>query len=93
MELSSLENQQLISSLTIADLEVIVTQIVQKVISQEKESLISNEYKQKIPFDSTATPFWQMVVDNSSKIPEEIWDSIPNDASENLDSYLYGTKI
>ncbi len=80
MEIPSLNNQQLISSLTVEELEVIVTQIVQKVISKQQESLIPDEYKQEIPFDSKVTPFWQVVVDNSSKISEEIWDSIPSDA-------------
>lgn len=92
METPSLDNQQLISSMTVGELEVIVTQIVQKVISKQQESLIPDEYKQEIPFDSKATPFWQVVVDNSSKISEEIWDSIPSDASEKIDVYLYGTK-
>jgi hypothetical protein len=92
MEISSLNNKQVISSLTVEQLEVIVTQIVQKVISKQQESLIPDEYKQEIPFDSNATPFWQVVVDNSSKIPETIWDSIPSDASEKIDVYLYGTK-
>jgi hypothetical protein len=92
MEISSLNNQQVLSSLTVGELEVIVTQIVQKVISKQQESLIPDEYKQEIPFDSKAIPFWQVVVDNYSKIPEEIWDSIPSDASEKIDLYLYGTK-
>ncbi|MEE3717718.1 hypothetical protein V2H45_13335 [Tumidithrix elongata RA019] len=88
MEISRLDKQEIISTLTFADLEVIVTQIVQRIISQEAASLIPNKYRQEIPFNSTATPFWQIIVENSSKVPEEIWDSIPSNASENLDAYL-----
>jgi hypothetical protein len=88
IEISSLDKQEVISALTFADLEAIVTAIVQGMISQETASLIPNKYRQEIPFDSTATPFWQIVVENSNKVPEEIWDSIPSDASENLDVYL-----
>ncbi|CAN1211957.1 hypothetical protein TUMEXPCC7403_17255 [Tumidithrix helvetica PCC 7403] len=88
MEISSLDKQEIISALTFADLEAIASQIVQRIISQEAASLIPNQYRQEIPFDSAATPFWQIVMENSSKVPEKIWGGIPSDASENLDAYL-----
>ncbi len=90
MEILSLEKHQVISSLTLAELEVVVTQLVQRVLSTERESFMPIQCKQEVPFDSTATPFWQIVLDNSNQVSEEIWDSIPEDASENLDAYLYG---
>ena len=83
--MSTLENEQYVSDLTMAELENIVTQIVQRVVSKEEEELIPDEYKRKTPFNANATSFWQVVVENSHKIPEEIWDSIPSDASENFD--------
>lgn len=90
--MSTLENEQVVSCLTMAELENIVTQIVQKVIFKQKEGLIPDEYKQEIPFNAHVTPFWQVVVSNSSKISEEIWNGVPSDASENIDLYLYGHK-
>jgi len=84
MEISNFEKQQVLKTLTRAELEDIITQIVQKVISRDKKKLIPDEYKQDTPFDSKATPFWQIIVEDSHKIPEEIWSSIPNDASENI---------
>jgi len=78
MKISNFEKEQVLNSITREELEDIITQIVQKVISRDKKKLIPDEYKH--PFDSKATPFWQIVVEDSHKIPEEIWSSIPNDA-------------
>ena len=36
------------------------------------------------------TPLWRMIVDLGAQIPDEEWAKIPNDASINLDRYLYG---
>jgi hypothetical protein len=77
------ENQPAMNSLTMADLEAIVTRIARKVISQQQEGLVPDDYKREIPFDTTATSFCQSVVESSSRIPDEIWDTVPSDASEN----------
>ncbi len=34
-------------------------------------------------------PFWRMVVELGAQIPDEEWAKIPDDASINLDRYLY----
>ncbi len=47
------------------------------------------ENLQEQPSDNQI-PFWQMVVDLGAQIPDEEWAKIPDDASVNLDRYLYG---
>lgn len=35
-------------------------------------------------------PLWQAFQQIASDVPDEVWDKIPSDSSENLDKYLYG---
>ncbi|MEW6237029.1 MAG: hypothetical protein AB1656_16720 [Candidatus Omnitrophota bacterium] len=44
------------------------------------------------PFDPTARPIWEQVIELGESVPEEEWDRIPTDLSKNLDHYLYGAK-
>lgn len=41
-------------------------------------------------FDESAPPIWETVEALGKEIPEEEWARLPNDASINLDHYLYG---
>jgi hypothetical protein len=41
-------------------------------------------------FDENAPPIWETVEALGKEIPEEEWAKLPNDASINLDQYLYG---
>ena len=36
-------------------------------------------------------PAWQKVLKNMENVPDEVFDRIPIDSSEQLDHYLYGT--
>jgi hypothetical protein len=36
------------------------------------------------PFDETASPFWQIVTESADNIPDDLWETIPEDASENF---------
>ncbi len=36
-------------------------------------------------------PIWEVFQEISSSIPEEEWDKLPTDSSEQLDHYVYGT--
>ena len=43
------------------------------------------------PAASEPVPAWQRVLDNMKAVPDEVFDRIPADSSEQLDHYLYGT--
>jgi putative addiction module CopG family antidote len=43
------------------------------------------------PAASEPVPAWQRVLDNMKVVPDEVFDRIPADSSEQLDHYLYGT--
>src|SRR5260370_23929307 len=38
-----------------------------------------------------AVPAWKRVLDIMGKVPDEVFDRIPADSSEQLDHYVYGT--
>ncbi len=38
-----------------------------------------------------AVPVWKRVLDNMQAVPDEVFERIPADSSEQLDHYLYGT--
>lgn len=44
-----------------------------------------------IPYDETARPIEEILIELASEIPAEEWKKIPSDASYNLDHYLYGS--
>lgn len=44
-----------------------------------------------LPFDRSARPIGQILEEMAKKVPKEEWDKIPNDLTDNLDHYLYGT--
>jgi Arc/MetJ-type ribon-helix-helix transcriptional regulator len=41
--------------------------------------------------DPAHEPIWEKILEISASIPDEVWDQIPADSSEQLDHYLYGT--
>ncbi|TET24031.1 MAG: hypothetical protein E3J71_00290 [Candidatus Stahlbacteria bacterium] len=45
----------------------------------------------EIPFDETARPIEDILMELASEVPEEEWDKLPKDGAKNLDHYLYGT--
>jgi Arc/MetJ-type ribon-helix-helix transcriptional regulator len=43
------------------------------------------------PNDSTEKPIWQEILDMTADVPDDEWDKLPTDLSEQHDHYLYGT--
>jgi hypothetical protein len=41
------------------------------------------------PFDETAVPLSEIVAALAAEVPDEIWATVPEDASEQVDRYLY----
>jgi predicted DNA-binding antitoxin AbrB/MazE fold protein len=42
-------------------------------------------------FDPRARPLEEIIAEIAAKVPPEAWDTLPDDLSDNLDHYLYGT--
>jgi len=53
----------------------------QREILEQAQSLVKADIKQTI---------WQRIRAHAEKIPDEVWDRMPSDGSENHDHYLYG---
>ncbi len=43
------------------------------------------------PVAATSLPAWRRVLDHMNAVPDEVFDRIPADSSEQLDHYIYGT--
>ena len=46
---------------------------------------------QSEPVTVEPVPAWKRVLDNMQAVPDEVFERIPADSSEQLDHYLYGT--
>ena len=45
----------------------------------------------EVPFDRTARPIEDVVAELAAQVPQAEWDRLPDDLTDNLDHYLYGT--
>jgi hypothetical protein len=44
-----------------------------------------------VPYDPSARPIWEEVMELGASIPDEEWAKVPTDLAKNLDHYLYGS--
>lgn len=85
-----------IASMTIANLTELIDDRVQKVIQKQQKGdpflggLVKEEILNK-PYNDEVRPFWEIALEISNSIPDEVWAEVPKDASMNVDHYLYGT--
>jgi Arc/MetJ-type ribon-helix-helix transcriptional regulator len=40
----------------------------------------------------THKPIWERILERSAAIPQEVWEKMPADSSEQLDHYIYGVR-
>ncbi|MFQ6096104.1 MAG: hypothetical protein ACE5O2_00125 [Armatimonadota bacterium] len=45
----------------------------------------------EVPFDPSARPIEEVLAELAAEVPQEEWDSLPRDLTDNLDHYVYGT--
>lgn len=45
----------------------------------------------EVPYDATAPPIEDVLTELAAEIPQENWDRLPPDLTDNLDHHLYGT--
>ena len=103
MSITSFDPNKSVASLTIAELEAFIKEIIQKsdVASAtlrertEESSIIPSHImlEADAPFDETAVPLSEIVAALAAEVPDEIWATVPKDASEQVDRYLYGNPI
>jgi Arc/MetJ-type ribon-helix-helix transcriptional regulator len=41
--------------------------------------------------DAARKPVWERALDLTADVPDEVWDGLPTDLSEQHDHYIYGT--
>lgn len=49
------------------------------------------ERAREIPYDESARHIADVLRDMAQTVPQEEWDKLPRDLTDNLDHYLYGT--
>ena len=54
----------------------------------ERERVESDRAEPSVP---GPMPVWERVLENMRHVPDEVFDRIPADSSEQLDHYVYGT--
>jgi len=59
-----------------------------KVLPPEKQQEILHQIE--ILEQKTEPTIWQKIRARSKKIPDEVWEEMPRDGSEQHDHYLYG---
>jgi hypothetical protein len=55
-------------------------------MTDEKKGLVG-----VAPIDRTARPIEEIIAELAAQVPQAEWDRLPDDLTDNLDHYLYGT--
>ena len=58
-----------------------------RLLQQRDQEEEADQSKESV---TEAMPAWKRVIENMSEVPDEVFDRIPADSSEQLDHYLYG---
>ncbi len=70
--------------------ETIFERVKNLPIEKQKEILHQIESIEIVEKETPPT-IWQKIRARSEKIPDEVWEEMPKDGSEQHDHYLYGT--
>ncbi len=62
---------------------------VVKILPEDKQRQILKQ-AEELAKGETKPTIWERIRAHSENIPNEEWEKMPTDASENLDHYLYG---
>jgi len=78
-----------VASLTMAELVAFIQETIAQTIHTDSPTLMNSKVDLSSPFDQFAQPFWEIVAEEMADLPDEVWADIPEDASEQVDRYLY----
>ena len=82
MSVTFFEPNRSVASLTMAELEAFIKQTIEQSDRARESSIIPSEIILDAPFDETAVPFWEITAALAADVPDEIWATVPEDASE-----------
>ncbi len=75
-------------------MQIVEEQIVNKIRTlsdKEREDVL--HYVDRVLSNHTPEPtLAEKLIALSSKVPDEVWDTVPTDGSEQHDHYIYGTR-
>ena len=83
MTIAGFNPERSIATLTVGELE----QFIQTTIQKYTQHLIPPTSELDTPFDPTVPSFGTIVAEQSTNISDDIWQTIPEDASKNIDTY------
>jgi Arc/MetJ-type ribon-helix-helix transcriptional regulator len=58
---------------------------------QERQASAPPEASQDAHADVDSRPIWEVFQEISAGVPEQVWEAVPTDLSEEHDHYIYGT--
>ncbi|MDY6804437.1 MAG: hypothetical protein SXA11_11615 [Cyanobacteriota bacterium] len=82
MSITFFEPNRSVASLTMAELEAFIKQTIEQSDRSRESSVIPSHIILDAPFDETAVPFWEITSALAAEVPDEIWATVPEDASE-----------
>jgi len=85
MTMTHFDPNRSIATLTVAELE----KFVQATIQAYTSHLVPPTSELNTPFDSSVQSIGAIAAEHASQIPDEVWQTVPENASENVDKYLY----
>jgi hypothetical protein len=68
-----------------------MTKAASLLLQQIKQEQAATPAASQEPAAPTHKPIWEVFQDLSADVPDEVWDSLPPDLSEQHDHYIYGT--
>jgi type I restriction enzyme, S subunit len=90
----NLKPTDLVSNLTVAELESLVANIVENKLQHQSEpyEAMLERIKKKLakPYDPTAPSLGDIALELAAQVPDEEWGKLPKDAAKRYKDYLYG---
>jgi Arc/MetJ-type ribon-helix-helix transcriptional regulator len=74
-----------------ASLDAAMTKAASLLLQQLKQEQTATLAASQGPPAPAHKPIWEVFHELSAAVPEEVWDSLPPDLSEQHDHYIYGT--
>ena len=71
-------------------IEQILIKKIHALSAEQQQKMLEYAKNLEVAESNRHRPIWEVINEISSQIPLEEWEKIPNDASVNLDHYLYG---
>ncbi len=74
-----------------ASLDAAMTKAAALLLQQIEQEQAVVPAASQVPAAPAHKPIWEVFQELSADVPDEVWDSLPPDLSEQHDHYIYGT--